>query len=151
MKKKKVYHCTKFDEKSLEVLDKTCSFENKAIEGKSCIMFLYLEKCNFKNHSESSLILFRMCLFRAAHREGGKKASLCKICHTYHTMIKLGTVITYLKKIQKTYKSCDIPLADIIISSLEISNACYIKKYRYRLHSYINFLISKIGQQNWPL
>ena len=30
-----------------------------------------------------------------------------KICHTYPTMIKLGTVIPYLKKIQKTYESRD--------------------------------------------
>ena len=33
-----------------------------------------------------------------------------KICHTYPTIMKLGTVITYLKKIQKLYKSHDAPL-----------------------------------------
>ena len=39
---------------------------------------------------------------------GGQKGhSLPKICHTYPTMIKLGTVIPYLKKIQKIYESCD--------------------------------------------
>ena len=32
---------------------------------------------------------------------GGKKAPLPKICHIYPTMMKLGTVIPYLKKIQK--------------------------------------------------
>ena len=34
-------------------------------------------------------------------RGGGKKAPLPKICHIYPTMMKLGTVIPYLKKIQK--------------------------------------------------
>ena len=30
-----------------------------------------------------------------------------KICHTYPTMMKLGTLIPYLKKIRKIYKSRD--------------------------------------------
>ena len=41
---------------------------------------------------------------------GGKKVSLSKICHTYPALMKLGTVIPYLKKIQKRHKSRDIPL-----------------------------------------
>ena len=42
---------------------------------------------------------------------GGKKAPpLPKICHTYPTMMKLGTVIPYPKKIQKIYESRDTPL-----------------------------------------
>ena len=32
---------------------------------------------------------------------GAKRPPLPKICHTYPTMIKLGTVIAYLKEIQK--------------------------------------------------
>ena len=36
---------------------------------------------------------------------GGQKGSLPKICHTYPTMIKLGTIIAYPKKIQKLYES----------------------------------------------
>ena len=32
---------------------------------------------------------------------GGRKTPLPKICHTYPTKMKLGTVIPYLKKIQK--------------------------------------------------
>ena len=36
-----------------------------------------------------------------------KKAPLPKICHTYPAMMKLGTVIPYLKKIQKIYESRD--------------------------------------------
>ena len=46
-------------------------------------------------------------LFRGCSRMGGTKAPLPKICHTYPTMMKLGTVIPYLKKIQKLYKSSD--------------------------------------------
>ena len=30
---------------------------------------------------------------------GGKKVPLHKTCHTYHTMVNLNTVISYLKKI----------------------------------------------------
>ena len=39
--------------------------------------------------------------------EGGKKAPLSKICHTYPTTMKLDTLISYLKKIQKLYESRD--------------------------------------------
>ena len=38
---------------------------------------------------------------------GNKKAPLPKICHTYPTMMKLGTVTPYLKKIQKLFESRD--------------------------------------------
>ena len=55
-----------------------------------------------------------MGLFGAAHRWGGgdgaKWSPLPKICHTYPTMMKLGTVIPYPKKIQKMYESPDTPL-----------------------------------------
>ena len=52
------------------------------------------------------LPLFRMLFFIAAHGWGEgrqQKASLPKICCTYHTMMKLDTVIPYLKEIQKLY------------------------------------------------
>ena len=35
---------------------------------------------------------------------------LSKICHTYPTLMKLGTVIAYVKKILKIRKSRDTPL-----------------------------------------
>ena len=35
------------------------------------------------------------------------KSSLLKIFHTYPPMMEVGTVIPYLKKIQKLYESCD--------------------------------------------
>ena len=42
---------------------------------------------------------------------GGKNAPppLPKICHRYPTMMKLGTVVPYLKKILKIYELRDIP------------------------------------------
>ena len=70
-------------------------------------------------------------LFQGCPTDGevGKKASLPKICHIYPTMVKLGTVIPYLKKLQKLYESHDTPQAFFL---LEISKFCYINKYRYR-------------------
>ena len=60
------------------------------------------------------LMLFRMDFFGASHRwveEGGAKGSpLPKICHTYPAMMKLGTVIPYLRRICKIYESRDKPL-----------------------------------------
>ena len=90
-----------------------------------------------KKTLKGALILFRMGFFRAAHGWGRPKRSpLPKIRHTYPTMMKVGTVIPYPKKIQKMYEPRDKPLisADISIFSPEISKFCYIKKYRYRLH-----------------
>ena len=63
----------------------------------------------FTHHS--FLTLFRMSFFGAA--QGAAKNAplpLPKICHTYPTMMKLGTNVPYLKKIQKIYESRDTPL-----------------------------------------
>ena len=52
------------------------------------------------------LTLFRIGLFEAAVRWKGRHPrdiQLPKTCHTCSTMMKLGTVISYLKKIQKVY------------------------------------------------
>ena len=61
--------------------------------------------CIFSNNEfqyENLLILFRMGLFWPAHGCGqAKKLPLPKICHTYSTMMKLGTLIPYLKKFKK--------------------------------------------------
>ena len=50
--------------------------------------------------------------FWAGHewRRGCLFSPLPKICHTDPTMIKLGAVIPYVKKIQKMYKSRDTSL-----------------------------------------
>ena len=59
-----------------------------------------------------SLALFRMGFFGVAHGWGGAKkpSHHSKICHKYPTMMKLGTVIPYQKKIQKIFESHDTPL-----------------------------------------
>ena len=55
-----------------------------------------------------------MDIFGVAYGWGGgggaKRPPLRKICLTYPNTMKLGTVIPYLKKIQKKYKSRDTPL-----------------------------------------
>ena len=57
----------------------------------------------------STLTLFRMGIFGAAHGWEWRVKSfpIPKICHIYPTMMKLGRVIRYLKKIQKIYESRD--------------------------------------------
>ena len=42
-------------------------------------------------------------------KKASKKSPLPKICHTYPTMMKHGTTIPYLKKIQKIHESLDTP------------------------------------------
>ena len=61
----------------------------------------------------------------------------------YPTMMKLGTVIPYLKKIHKIYKSRDTLLEFCWNQHFlpEINRFCYIKKNRYRLHFHTQFLI----------
>ena len=83
----------------------------------SLITFYWI---GFNNHQFFSsfpcfifLTLFRMGVFGAAHGwgwGGGPKGSLPKICHTYPTMMELGTAKPYLRKIQKIHKSHDAPL-----------------------------------------
>ena len=64
------------------------------------------------------LTLFRMAVFGAAHGWGVrvKKVFLTKICYTCPVTIKPGTVIPYLRKIQKIYESRDTPLSSADIS-----------------------------------
>ena len=62
-----------------------------------------------------------MGLFEATHQwEGGQKGPLPKICHTYPTMMKPDTVIPYLKKIQKIYKSRDTSLISLKVVLISI-------------------------------
>ena len=58
-----------------------------------------------------NLIDFSYCVKTGLLMDGAtKKGPLPKICHTYPAMIKLGTGIPCLKKIQKMYESRDTPL-----------------------------------------
>ena len=97
--------------------------------------------------SDSVLILFRMGFFGTAHEWGVKKAPHPKICHTYPTLMKLGTVVPCLKKIQKyiNHVAHLLSSADTSIFSPKISNFCYIRKYSHRLHfnaCFLGFLTS---------
>ena len=80
--------------------------------------------------------------FWGCSRMGGEQQGhLPKTCQTYSTLKKLGTAISYLTKIQKiiAHKTHPFSSADISMSSPEISNFCYIKKWGYRLHFKNNF------------
>ena len=74
---------------------------------------------------------------------GDKNVPLLKICHT-STMMKLGTMILYLKTIQKIYKWHYIPLVFCWHQRCIFHRKCYIKKYRYRLHfnAYFSILLT---------
>ena len=75
--------------------------------------------------------------WRCSRMAGGAENPLfSKIYYTYATIMKLGTVMSYLKKIQKANNHVTqcFYSADISIFSPEISKFCYIKKYRYRMH-----------------
>ena len=85
-----------------------------------------------------------MGLFGAANGLGGggglKRPLLPKIYHTYPTVMKVGTVIHYTL-LKLNHVSHLLSFADVSIFSPEINKFCYIKKYRYRLHFHLLFLI----------
>ena len=97
------------------------------------IVHLITGHANFRwKHFMKTLTLFRMDLFRAAHGwtwkggRGGGRISFSEICHTYPTIIKLGIVIPYLKKIQNMHKTS--------VFFHQKTAIFYIKKYGYRSH-----------------
>ena len=74
----------------------------------------YIKWFNFR---ENILVLvrhlttvFRMGFFGAAHRSGDQKGSLSRICRTYPALMKLFTVILYLKGIYILSESRDTSL-----------------------------------------
>ena len=79
---------------------------------------LYLSDDNFKTMGYLKLSISFSCIqdlhfWNSSQIWGVKKHHpplLPKMCHTYSAMIKLGTVIPYLKKIQQIYESRDTPL-----------------------------------------
>ena len=74
---------------------------------------------------------------------GQRGRPISKICQTYPAMMSVGTVIPHLKGIQKIQDLHCIPLEFCwhLHFSPEISNFCYIKKCRRRLHYHVQFLI----------
>ena len=65
--------------------------------------------------------------------------------------MKLGTLIRYLKKIQKIYKSRDKSFAFCWHQHFRNSKFCYIEKYRYRLYFDTLSLILLIFFESWKI
>ena len=83
----------------------------KILDYNTFLYYITLQSALQKDFSSlSSLILFKMSSLGVAHRCWGKRSPFPKICHTYPTIMKLGTVIPYLMKIQKIYESRDAPV-----------------------------------------
>ena len=66
---------------------------------------------------------------------------------TYPTMMKLGTVIPYLEKIQKIYESRDTSISDISIFSPEISKFCTFTVTKSRIFKILN--LTKKSDRNF--
>ena len=68
--------------------------------------------------------------------EGQKGPSFPKICHTYTTMMKLGTALPYLKKNKKKYEPLETSLEISWYQCFlpETTKLSYIKKYSYIFH-----------------
>ena len=69
-----------------------------------------------------------MGLFGDAHVWGWRQKGplFPKKCHTYPTMMKLGTVVPYLKKIQQIYKYCYAHMSSAGISIFFIGNQQFL-------------------------
>ena len=89
----------------------------------------------------ATLTLLRIGIFGATHGWGAKNPPLPKICHTYPTMMKLGTVINYLRKIQNTY------IIYIISNSFKFS---WVFKDFFNKHCYNFDDVSKNGYPRPP-
>ena len=83
--------------------------------------------------------------------EGWKKYPVPKICHRYSTIIKLGTVIPYLEKMQKIYKSCDTASEFLLTLAFfyQESSICHIEKYGYRMNFDIYIDIDWMFSKKW--
>ena len=122
-------------------MEESCPFKTSLLFVISSFQLsLILHKCQIRLHKtvKNTLTLFRVSIFGAAQGWAGeaKRSPLPKICHTYPTMMRPGTVVLYVKKIEKIYELRDTPLEFCCrqLFSPKISDFCYIKKYRYRLH-----------------
>ena len=80
-------------------------------------------------------------------KKASKKDALPKICHTYPTMIKLGTVIHYIKKFQTYMNHLTHPLSSADISIFFTGNQQILLcqeihiqiPFRYIISNYSNF------------
>ena len=97
------------------------------------------KKIPFK--SNSPLTLFRMGLFGAAHGWGVKRLPLSKICHTYPKIMKLGTVIPYLKKTQKIYESHNTSLEFCLHQHFSIKNQQFLLYQKIQIQTALWYII----------
>ena len=108
-KKKKILDKTKNWEKVqtpevVKVVLIKCTSADNQYKQKSEVLYIFTPNKPYGY----LLILFRMDIFGTAHGWGGrKKAPFLKTCDTYPAMMKLGTLMPYLEKIQKICKSRD--------------------------------------------
>ena len=63
--------------------------------------------CEFFEISKNTFFTKHLGTTASGVGEGPESVPPPKICHTYPTMMKLGTLIPYLKKIRKIHKSRD--------------------------------------------
>ena len=92
-------------------------------------------KIYFDTAQKHVLLFF---FFQLRVKGEGKSPHIPKICHTYPKMMRLGTVLPYLKKIQKIYEHTNhltnlAGSADIIIFSPEISRVFYIDRMQRQI------------------
>ena len=105
------------------------------IQWQAVEQYVIWTKCITSSFNPFQDRLFRGCSWMGGGGRG-QEAPIAKICPTCPTIMKLGAVIPYLKKIRKLYESCDTRLEFCWHQHflLEISKFCSIKKYRYRFH-----------------
>ena len=89
-----------------------CTFANRRLRQKKFYQAIIIRKCFIIRGNLFLTKLYSVWAFSGLVTDEGapKEATLHKICHTYPTMMKLGTVIPYLKKMQEIYESRDAPL-----------------------------------------
>ena len=95
-------------------LVKSCSEKFHKFHKKEPLMNSFLSSVVAWDFTEKELHHFLTALnpraFSGMLLDGGEqKTPLPKICHTYRAMMKLGTAIPYLRKIQKVYESHETP------------------------------------------
>ena len=92
-----------------------CNRPETSLSGMKNYKLIFFVKALFCFHKLSSINTsltlliqhrsFRTCLrMEGGGGQGGKNAPIPMICHIYPTMMKLGTLILYVKKIRKIYK-----------------------------------------------
>ena len=72
----------------------------------------------------------------------GKRPIHPKLCQPYPTTMKLGTVIPYIKKLHKTWKSCDKTFSVLLISAFFCQKSATFVTFCYIVSNYFNLFES---------